>query len=508
MYMQIKNRTVPLLRRIGLTIASRELLRSGSIGSITYSGTGVNIYGVPFSDIVATDSYSMQEPGIDAQGDYSLMDTLLVDNTTKKAVSSIRPQTLSSFEPITASSMGSNSFSADRVPQTEPAVNTHSMQTKGENTQDGEHVNTVGYNKKEANRLLHRDGLQLPRRNPAVDFDTINVTQNTDGVNSYSMQEPEIDEQGDYSLMDTLLVDNTTKKAVVSQRPQTLGSSEPITASEMGSNSFSADRVPQTEPAVNSYSMQEPEIDAQGDYSLMDTDRRYTYDWLAKKPDMSVTVIDDESKYSATADGRKRLISDAIRNAKKIGKENSAGNAVIHVTDTDTDVTLSSRSLRHGLDRRFSVLAPVTENVGEILQNSVRINELVPSKDTVDSSYVLIGATKNKNNDPYIVQFVVNRSSNEVTSVDVLYSVNAKKEPAALLPKFTGAPATLTGSTISISNLLDYVNKYYPDILPEDVLRHYGHESRPDGKLGESALFSLMDTLPQEKPPQQETQQP
>ena len=306
-----KNRTVPLLRRIGLTIASRELLRSGSIGSITYSGTGVNIYGVPFSDIVATDSYSMQEPGIDAQGDYS----------------------------------------------------------------------------------------------------------------------------------------------------------------------------------------------------LMDTDRRYTYDWLAKKPDMSVTVIDDESKYSATADGRKRLISDAIRNAKKIGKENSAGNAVIHVTDTDTDVTLSSRSLRHGLDRRFSVLAPVTENVGEILQNSVRINELVPSKDTVDSSYVLIGATKNKNNDPYIVQFVVNRSSNEVTSVDVLYSVNAKKEPAALLPKFTGAPATLTGSTISISNLLDYVNKYYPDILPEDVLRHYGHESRPDGKLGESALFSLMDTLPQEKPPQQETQQ-
>ena len=71
-----KNRTVPLLRRIGLTIASRELLRSGSIGSITYSGTGVNIYGIPFSDIVATDSYSMQNPEIDAQGDYSLMDTL------------------------------------------------------------------------------------------------------------------------------------------------------------------------------------------------------------------------------------------------------------------------------------------------------------------------------------------------------------------------------------------------------------------------------------------------
>lgn len=68
------------------------------------------------------------------------------------------------------------------------------------------------------------------------------------------------------------LVDNTTKKAVVSQRPQTLGSSEPITASEMGSNSFSADMVPQSDTAVNNYSMQNSAEDAGGSYSLMDTD--------------------------------------------------------------------------------------------------------------------------------------------------------------------------------------------------------------------------------------------
>lgn len=66
------------------------------------------------------------------------------------------------------------------------------------------------------------------------------------------------------------LVDNTTKKAVVSQRPQTLGSSEPITASEMGSNSFSADMVPQSDTAVNNYSMQNSAEDASGKHSLMD----------------------------------------------------------------------------------------------------------------------------------------------------------------------------------------------------------------------------------------------
>ncbi len=66
------------------------------------------------------------------------------------------------------------------------------------------------------------------------------------------------------------LVDNATKKAVVSQRPQTLSSSEPITASEMGSNSFSADMVPQSDTAVNNYSMQNSAEDASGKHSLMD----------------------------------------------------------------------------------------------------------------------------------------------------------------------------------------------------------------------------------------------
>ena len=66
------------------------------------------------------------------------------------------------------------------------------------------------------------------------------------------------------------LVDNATKKAVVSQRPQTLGSSEPITASEMGSNSFSADMVPQSDTTVNNYSMQNSAEDASGKHSLME----------------------------------------------------------------------------------------------------------------------------------------------------------------------------------------------------------------------------------------------
>ena len=42
---------------------------------------------------------------------------------------------------------------------------------------------------------------------------------------------------------------------------------------------------------------------------------------------------------------------------------------------------------------------------------------------------------------------------------------NTKKEPAALLPKITDESATPTDSTISISSLLGFVNRYFPDIL-------------------------------------------
>ena len=232
-------------------------------------------------------------------------------------------------------------------------------------------------------------------------------------------------------------------------------------------------------------------------YSMKD----YSYDALVRKPDMTLAILGD-------ADGltRKEVIDKALAEAEKYGGVNQNGNVYVHVNDTDADVIISAKALRHGLDRRFTVNAPATLKVGEILQNAVRINELVPKLDTIDATYVLMGVAKNKNNEPYIVQFVVNRASNEVMSADVLYAINAKTEPAgSLSPEITGVPATLTGSSISIANLLTYVNRYFPDVLPESVLRHLGHSERPAGKLGEGATAvtgaELCERLFQSAPP-------
>lgn len=218
----------------------------------------------------------------------------------------------------------------------------------------------------------------------------------------------------------------------------------------------------------------------------------YSYNKLVSKPDMPFTNITDGINYRSQRITRKDIINKAVDNAKKVGRENDNGNAVIYVYDIAKEIIVPKKAIQHSLDRRIEVNGPVVTNIGNILKNSIRINELIPRSDNIEKSYVLIGAAKNQQNEPFIVSFVVNEFTNEVKSIDVLYSVNAKKEPAgsSKSPKLSTAS---TGSAISISDLLDYVNRYYPDVLPEDVLRHYGYSDRPDGVIGESALYSLKE---------------
>jgi hypothetical protein len=225
----------------------------------------------------------------------------------------------------------------------------------------------------------------------------------------------------------------------------------------------------------------------------------YAYDSLVSKPDMAVTRLSGD-----VPGNRADVIYQAKQNAAKIGRFNPKdGSVSVHVKDIDTDVILGTAGLKHSLDRRFDVNAPVTVMAGSILENSVRVNEMTAQHPNANQSYVLIGAAQGSNGQLYVVRSVVNQFSNEVTSMDVLYAYNAKTEPTLGIKEGTGREtipngprrnaATITGSTISISELLDYVNDYFPDILPEEVLKHYGHESRPEGKLGESVLYSDRD---------------
>lgn len=228
------------------------------------------------------------------------------------------------------------------------------------------------------------------------------------------------------------------------------------------------------------------------DKSWQFSERDYSYEILTAKPDMRVTNVNDRVSYRPTREARKEIVARAIANAKKIGRTNENGNAVVRVADTGDEVILSAKGLRHGLDRRLNENAPVTLMAGEILHNSIRINELTPQHPDADGSYVLLGVGKTEQGTLYLVRSVVNKYSNALSSMDVLYAVSAKKENRlrSMRPEFQHS---VTDSIISIRSLLDYVNQYFPDVLPESVLRHYNHDRRPEGKLGESALYQRRD---------------
>lgn len=86
----------------------------------------------------------------------------------------------------------------------------------------------------------------------------------------------------------------------------------------------------------------------------------------------------------------------------------------------------------------------------------------IVTKDSVRQStrkYVLIGAAGRAGEGVQIVESVVNRFGNELLSMDVLYSINAKQKGTAALD----APPVFNPdyrSTISIAELLEFVNRY------------------------------------------------
>lgn len=220
----------------------------------------------------------------------------------------------------------------------------------------------------------------------------------------------------------------------------------------------------------------------------------YDYDTLISKPNIELAVVDDTQTYEASAITRKNVVDLAIKNAKSVGRINENGNAVVYVKDINGEVIVSNAAVRHGLDRRLSLQAPVLEHLGEILQNSIKINETNPKNKNADRSYLLLGAAQNSNGTVYAVSFVVNSFSNSIENIDVMYSANIKKGTAVLnAPELRNNSLSLTVPNISISNLLDIVKEIHPEILSKDVLEHYGIE-RGNSEIEKGLRYSLNTT--------------
>lgn len=225
-----------------------------------------------------------------------------------------------------------------------------------------------------------------------------------------------------------------------------------------------------------------------------------SYDSLIEKADMPVVKLD-----SHAMDGKKRkdvypIAKQSVRSRNH--PDNTEEKQYVYNADIDRKILVGRGGIEHSLQRKWEETAVMMTKLGEILENAVEINRL-KKRDEADEAYVLLGYGEDEQGNGYPAYFVVNifpDGTNRLEYIDVLYSAKAKKIEPSANPIKNGNAAkargdsapSLSGSTISIKDLLEEVNILYSDILPQSVADHFGNTRRKT-KLGESVLFSIRE---------------
>lgn len=224
---------------------------------------------------------------------------------------------------------------------------------------------------------------------------------------------------------------------------------------------------------------------------------RYTYKALAKKADMPVTILTEEIPLKENGQiNRSSVINKSVANVRKYDNPlNTETQSFIYVQDIDKDILIGKTGLRHGLAHNALSNAKVTMQIGDILKNAVAVNEL-NARGNTDGAYVLMGVGADNEGNYYPTRIIVNNYEiDTIEPLSVLYAINGKKESRS------GHPAEFTKnngfsndflSNITISDFLDVVKDYFPDILSQNVLEHYGID-RPKSTLSDSVKYSVKE---------------
>lgn len=323
----------------------------------------------------------------------------------------------------------------------------------------------------------HEDALH-PKAHNMNGYDRYGFSFVMDGVDFYGELLIAIDENGNRNFYDVVNV-------------------------KKGIRDFSAESTAKgPEPALN------------GRYALPED---YTYESLIKKDDLKVTTLPEA--VPMTADGKidkKAVLARGKLNARKQKNSNNTdASTYVYVDDIGLDVLLGTKGMQHGLVRSETTALAVMK-IGDILKNSVAVNELNGSNErNSEMSYVLLGACQDGEG-LCVVRSIVSKLLNNVTEIDV-YQLSAAKGIKTKIPNSAlkrGAAVTEQSSlissgssVISIADLLENVKSFSlaNEIFSKDVLDKLG-VSRSIGTLSEDVRYALPETekapLPDNPPPE------
>lgn len=260
------------------------------------------------------------------------------------------------------------------------------------------------------------------------------------------------------------------------------------------------------------------------------------YDTLTALPDMEITLIDTRA---VEGKNYREIVADAFEN---MGAGRQATKATVTNRYTGMEITVGRRGIEHSFyGRRYlNTRGPYVEQIGSILENAVKVNELKPRTDELRAD-VYLGAAENEKGELVGVRLIVNVYENGRAELDMvsledetgrLYAhvgtkIGGTEAPptSATVRNLTGLAAvsnavhsgtrtaakTATTPTISIAELISAVNEtervegaknianWLEGVLSEDVRRRIGSSVTAPTDMADSLRYQLpVDNAPAE----------
>lgn len=218
------------------------------------------------------------------------------------------------------------------------------------------------------------------------------------------------------------------------------------------------------------------------------TETPYAYRVLTEKGDRTVVDVSDVGEIT-----RDEAVQRGLENVRKYtDKTDRNGVPMMYVDDLGKYVTVGSKALRHGLDRRAQANSAVTAHIGDLLKQAIVINEADPKKENHTNTYILLSVARDSNQENVYVRMVVNQSTGQLEDVTSLYALNTKKRARRVVaPNGEVSPGVPAGSTMTIAEILENVKDIYSDVLSKDVLKALGVEKRSESELTQRLRYSL-----------------
>ena len=211
--------------------------------------------------------------------------------------------------------------------------------------------------------------------------------------------------------------------------------------------------------------------------TLNNNTKMYEYKRLIEKSELSIQTIDKIDKIEII--DKKTIVREAKSNAlkKACGRKTDKGIVVVN-DDLNIEIVIGREGILHSLERKrnnYSEIVSASLNIGELLRNSIAINELSTRTKNHNGSIILLGVM-NYVNKLYAVRIIVTENKSfDSFRIFSLSAVNTKKEDATHLMVHSGLEPVQQSSTISIKELLNYckVISIIASNFSKDVKEHF-----------------------------------